>query len=412
MDASFSRLTYLVHSYAIARETPAERQELMELIRIPSRELEIKALLDALLDELLDAEMALPEPWQSDYTLSDQKSAGILRNIFNDVPQLPGRGESRQGGSGKRGLGRWAWRAASVLLLIASGLGGYRVLSVHRPPRIADRQITHSTDAVPGGNKAVLILANGSKIVLDSVRSGKLAQQGGINVIKIESGRIAYSGSNEDPTEIVYNTLATPNGGQYQLTLPDGSRVWLNAASSIRYPTAFRGAEREVAITGEVYFEVIGNAKMPFVVEAGPTRTTVLGTRFNVKAYADERSVVTTLLEGAVRVSSGGDERTLRPGQQAVLDEASRLMTVREADTYQAIAWKNGQFDFDQTDIPTIMRQISRWYDVDVSYRSDYAGIKFGGGISRQLNLSLVLRLLDKNGVHTKLEDRNLIVLP
>jgi transmembrane sensor len=428
MDALFSRLKYLLHSYTTDKQTPAERQELMELIRMGVHEGEIK--------ELMAAEIALLEQLQADYLLPDEKSARILWNIFNAavvtrpeghveleghagpdeyadyVPHLPG-----QGRMGKRTKQRWVWRAAAVLLFITAGLGSYRVLSGHRREQVVAALIEPSLDAVPGGNKAMLFLANGSKIILDSARSGKLTQQGGTNVIKIDSDRLAYSGSNENSTEILYNTLATPRGGQYQLTLPDGSRVWLNAASSIRYPTTFRGAERNVTITGEAYFEVTKNTKMPFVVNAGPTRTTVLGTHFNVKAYPDERSVSTTLLEGGIKISLAGDERIgderiLRPGQQAVLDEATRLLTVRDADTFQAIAWKNGLFDFDQTDIPAIMRQISRWYDVDVSYRWNYDGVKFGGGISRQLNLSHVLRLLDKNGVHTKLEDKKLIVLP
>jgi len=399
MDALFSRLKYLLHAYTLEEITSAERQELMELIRMRVHERAIKLL--------MAEELEVLEQLQTGYMLSDEKTARILRNIFQSTAES---GTAAQGGKGR--MGGWVWRAAAVLILVTAGIGGYRRLSGLRQEAVVRVETKLRMDAAPGGNKAVLVLANGATIILDSAHSGKLAQQGGVNVIKMDSGRLAYSPSNENSTEVLYNTLATPRGGQYQLTLPDGSRVWLNAASSIRYPTDFRGAERNVTVTGEAYFEVVKNTKMPFVVNAGATRTTVLGTHFNVKAYADERSLCTTLLEGAVKVSAGDDERILRPGQQCILNEATRSLTIRDVDTYQAVAWKNGLFDFDQTDIPAIMRQISRWYDVDISYRWNYEGVKFGGGISRQLNLSHVLRLLDKNGVHTKLEDRKLIVLP
>jgi ferric-dicitrate binding protein FerR (iron transport regulator) len=216
----------------------------------------------------------------------------------------------------------------------------------------------------------------------------------------------------ERPDEVLYNTLTTPRGGQYQLTFPDGSRVWLDAASSIKYPTAFTGKVREVEMTGEAYFEIAKNTRMPFVVKAGGTTTTVLGTHFNINAYDDERTLITTLLEGSVKFGCGKEEKVLHPGQQAVLNAETRSFTVKDADTYQAVAWKNGQFDFDDKDLPAIMRQISRWYNIDINFQSTYDGATFGGGISRQLNLSHVLRLLDKSGVHTRLEDHKLIILP
>lgn len=151
---------------------------------------------------------------------------------------------------------------------------------------------------------------------------------------------------------------------------------------------------------------------MPFVVKALGTKTTVLGTHFNINAYEDEKALITTLLEGSVKFTCGKEEKVLHPGQQAVLNAVTRSFTVREADTYQAVAWKNGQFDFDDKDLPAIMRQISRWYDVDINYQSTYNGATFGGGISRQLNLSHVLLLLNKSGVHTRLDNRQLIILP
>ena len=402
MDLLASRLRHLLHIYTSGTATPAERSELMELIRMPEQE--------ALVKELIGGEMELLEltDWELEKQLPEERATQILSNILRRpaeaavVRQLP---EQRKIGR------RWAWRAAAAVVILTAGMGGYRFLSGRRQDRMADvRALPH--DVAPGSNKAVLTLANGTTIVLDSARSGKLTQQGGVSVIKLDSGRIAYTSPVEKPDQALYNTLTTPRGGQYQLTLPDGSRVWLDAASSIKYPTTFRGKEREVEMTGEAYFEIAKNTGMPFVVKAGGTTTTVLGTHFNINAYEDERTLITTLLEGSVKFGCGKEEKVLHPGQQAVLNAETRSFTVKEADTYQAVAWKNGQLDFDNKDLPAIMRQISRWYDIDINFQSTYDGATFGGGISRQLNLSHVLRLLDRGGVHTRLEDHKLIILP
>ena len=402
MDLLASRLRHLLHIYTSGTATPAERSELMELIRMPEQE--------ALVKELIGGEMELLEltDWELEKQLPEERATQILSNILRRpaeaavVRQLP---EQRKNGR------RWAWRAAAAVVILTAGMGGYRFLSGRWQDRMADvRSLPH--DVAPGSNKAVLTLANGTTIVLDSARSGKLTQQGGVSVIKLDSGRLAYASPVEKPDRALYNTLTTPRGGQYQLTLPDGSRVWLDAASSIKYPTAFTGKEREVEMTGEAYFEIAKNTGMPFVVKAGGTTTTVLGTHFNINAYEDERTLITTLLEGSVKFGCGKEEKVLHPGQQAVLNAETRSFTVKEADTYQAVAWKNGQLDFDNKDLPAIMRQISRWYDIDINFQSTYDGATFGGGISRQLNLSHVLRLLDKSGVHTRLEDHKLIILP
>ncbi len=390
MDQLPSRFRYLLHAYTSGTATPAERSELMQLVRMPEHEQLVK--------ELITGEMELLEltDWEMDKQLPEERAGKVLGKILGHVPEQK---------TVRIGWKRWAAAAAIILLV---GLGGLRFLA---GGRTAVPAVSVSNDVLPGGDKAILTLANGSTIVLDSVHAGRLIQQGGASV-KVNSGRLAYTPMKEKPTEVFYNTLATPRGGQYQLTLPDGSRVWLNAASSIKYPTVFTGEVREVEITGEAYFEIEKDVRMPFVVRAGLTRTTVLGTHFNINAYEDEKMVVTTLLEGAVKFGYGQEEKLLHPGEQAVLNEAARSFSVQQADTYAAVAWKNGQFDFDNKDLSAIMRQISRWYDVDVHYDSLYAGAKFGGGISRQLNLSRVLRLLDKSGVHTRLEDRKIIILP
>lgn len=404
--------------------TPAERQELLELIRMPGHAAVVKDLIG---EEMERLEIPVQEmEWQLPEENAEQLLANILRHPV-ETPVRPMAEEERRPMAQEAGRpmaqqrksSRWLWQAAAAILFLAAGIGGYRHWSERRQNPVARVKSTPLQDVLPGSNKATLTLANGATILLDSARSGPLAQQGGVSVVKPDSGKLTYSASQGRPNEVLYNQLTTPRGGQYQLTLPDGSRVWLNAASSIRYPTAFIGQTREVEISGEAYFEIEKNTKMPFVVKAGQTHTTVLGTSFNINAYGDEDRVITTLLEGAVKFGNGHDEKLLHPGQQAILQESTKRtqeatggVTVQDADTWQAVAWKNGQFDFDNKNLSVILRQISRWYDVDVSYPSTNDGTKFGGGISRRLNLSHVLRLLEMNGVHTRLEGRKIIVLP
>jgi transmembrane sensor len=309
--------------------------------------------------------------------------------------------------------------AAAILLL-----GSITILYIHNKRRTASiaQVINRSAEAVaplaPGGNKAILQLGNGSTIVLDSAHNGLLARQGAARVLKLDSGQLSYQGDTQAGAHpVVYNTISTPRGGQYQLVLPDGTAVWLNAASSLHFPTAFTGKDRTVTMTGEAYFEVAKDPSRPFHVRTGDMTVDVLGTHFNVMAYTDEKSVKTTLLEGAVKVSEGGQERLLSPGQQASLNlfpqaPAPSQISVRPVDVQQVIAWKNGFFEFDNMDLGTIMRQISRWYDVDIRYETADTSARFGGGISRKLNLPDVLRLLEVNGVHFRLENRTLTVIP
>jgi ferric-dicitrate binding protein FerR (iron transport regulator) len=217
---------------------------------------------------------------------------------------------------------------------------------------------------------------------------------------------------------MVYNTIATPRGGEYQIELSDGTKVWLNAASSLKFPAAFTGDERNVMLTGEAYFEVAKNAKMLFNVTVNGLRVDVLGTHFNVNAYSDENVIATTLLEGAVKVTSqviaGTPSRslTMKPGQQANVTGAGRMSLVKDADVEKAVAWKNGQFQFDNEDIATIMRQISRWYDVDVLYQGAVPKRFFTGKISRRSNASQVIDMLEFAGVNLKLVGRNIVVVP
>jgi len=273
---------------------------------------------------------------------------------------------------------------------------------------------------VPGSNKAILTLSNGQKVQLNSdtvatINDGKLA-------IKNKNGELSYN----DSKEVVMNTMETPNGGQYQITLSDGTKVWLNAASSITYPTAFNGESRNVKITGEVYMEVAKDRKHPFIVDvAGTSKVEVLGTSFNINAYSDEGVIKTTLVEGSVRVGASGavlakNDIILKPGQQAIAATSTggqaasgAGITVKDAvDIEQTLAWRNGLFDFSDADIKTIMRQIARWYNLEVAYEGNIPKREFSGKISRNTNLSDVLKILEQSSIHFRFENRKIIVTP
>ncbi len=307
----------------------------------------------------------------------------------------------------------WTWRMAAACVVGFLAFSTYLLLrnnSNHQTAQTqADNKVANK-DVKPGSDKAVLTLADGSTIMLEDTQNGAVAKQGNTNVVKL-NGKLDYNASGSQTPEILYNTIATPRGGQYEVQLPDGTHVWLNAASSLRFPTAFTGINREVELTGEAFFEVAKNKSIPFVVNVQHNKVTVLGTHFNINAYSDEKSINTTLLEGSVKFNAGLQEKLLKPGQQSVFTPATAALTVKPVDINQVIAWKNGFFEFDNTDLATIMRQISRWYDVDISYQTRDSKSLFGGGISRKLNLSEVLHLLETNGVHFKIENKKVIVL-
>lgn len=305
---------------------------------------------------------------------------------------------------------RWSVAAAAVLLLVS---GVYWLSSKPTPevpvavaPAPANRLVN---DVPPGQEGAILTLSSGETIVLDHAANGALAQEGATEVIK-QNGQVVYKGSSADGA-VVYNTMTTPRGRQYNLLLADGSRVWLNAASSITYPTAFTGKERKVAITGEVYFEVAHNAGMPFVVQKDGVRVQVLGTHFNVNSYTEESSLKVTLLEGAVRVVHGIHRSDIRPGQQAQVRE-SNVKLVNNVNLEEVMAWKNGTFRFGGTGIESIMRQLSRWYDVEVVYNQKPDEI-FYAEIPRNTPLSDVLKALELTGeVRFAIEGKKIVVMP
>ncbi|HTN05904.1 FecR family protein [Agriterribacter sp.] len=269
-------------------------------------------------------------------------------------------------------------------------------------------------DISPGGTRAMLTLGDGSTIILDSSSNGQLGVQGNTRVVKMDNGLLHYQKqkSAADNSAIIYNTIATPRGGQYQVVLADGSVVWLNASSSLKFPAEFSDSLREVEITGEAYFEIARNASKPFRVKVKDMYVNVLGTSFNIMAYDDEATVNTTLLKGSLKISNAGNSKLIHPGQQVLLNNKGSFQLVPDADVEGAVAWKNGKFSFSSADIKTIMRQIERWYNVDVVFeRKD--DLHFTGELSRFVNVSQLLRKLElTNEVHFRIEKGRIIVLP
>jgi len=303
--------------------------------------------------------------------------------------------------------------AASVILVLLAGIFYFNRNNIERSNIVKNEKSSPLiNDAAPGGNKAILTLANGSKIVLNNVKNGALTQQGNTKVVKLDDGKLAYQyDETTAPIAVEYNTVSTPRGGQYQLTLADGSKVWLNAESAITFPTAFTGNERKVTIKGEAYFEVAHDASKPFQVTVNGMQVQVLGTHFNINAYDDEGEIKTTLLEGSVKVSKGPESKLITPGQQAVVSSTEPKIVVQQADVDEAVAWKNGLFHFNNADLQEVMRQLSRWYDVNVMYDGTIPKREFAGEMQRDLNLSQVLELLVKNDVHFKIDGKKIIVL-
>lgn len=335
-----------------------------------------------------------------------KEKAGIGNTGLNTTIMLPATHRVRS-------LKRWLVAASIALLVLA---GGYFWFSGDDSPelaRVVDPKPAIQNDIAPGGNKAALTLADGSVIALDDANIGELARQGNARIVKLANGQLSYTVLNAESDEIFYNTMTTPRGGQYQLTLPDGTGVWLNASSSITYPSAFTGDQRKVTINGEAYFEVAPDKTKPFLVAVNETVVEVLGTHFNVNAYPDESSIKTTLLEGAVKVISGGRLQKLSPGQQAQAYPKGEIKLIRNADIDQAVAWKNGLFYFNNADLQTVMKQLARWYNVEVSYAGEIPKGEFSGKIGRSLTLSQVLKVLAQARVKFNIEEGSrIVVLP
>lgn len=307
------------------------------------------------------------------------------------------------------------WAVAALVLLIAGKVVLYflPVSPAAKKPIASGQPVHYAQDLPPGRNNATLTLADGHTITLDSAANGGLAQQGNTKVIKL-NGQIAYTNTGGVPGDgaLLLNTIATARGNQYQLILSDGSKVWLNAASSLRFPTVFKGKERRVEVSGEAFFEIVKNPAMPFKIQVAGGEIDVLGTHFNVNAYADESSVKTTLLEGAVAVKKDAAVQMLAPGQQAGFALKGGITLSKNVDVTQETAWKDGFFWFNNTDIHTLMRQVSRWYDVEVEFKGEIADDGFTGKVSRNVPLSKLLNVLEQYEIHFKIEGKKIIVMP
>lgn len=295
--------------------------------------------------------------------------------------------------------------AATFLIIAAS------ILFIYHAPKQSHLVVAQDIlkeDITPGHNGATLHLSNGKTIILDSIRDGVIAQQEGLKIVK-KDGKLTYIGKSD---KVVYNDIVTTRGQQWELVLPDGTKVWLNAASSIHYPLSFNGKERLVKITGEAYFEVIHNSTQPFKVQVGNVQMEDIGTIFNINAYSDEPVIKTTLVDGSVKISTANHTNLLTPGQQAITQENNSIQIKKNVNVEEIISWKNGQMKFENEDLQTIMRQISRWYDVTITYEGNIPKKIFNGGISRKSNLSELLKILEFEGVHFTQEGRNIIVKP
>jgi ferric-dicitrate binding protein FerR (iron transport regulator) len=297
--------------------------------------------------------------------------------------------------------------AAIILLFISTGLYFYSNRMISEPEQFTEIDVRN--DILPGYNKAILTLADGSKISLDDAANGLLASQGNIAITKTDNGQIVYEKNNVDKSKFIshrsaINTIQTPKGGKYQIRLPDGSKVWLNSASTLIYPTTFAGNERKVQLKGEAYFEIAPNKNVPFRVESDNQIVEVLGTHFNINSYDDEDYVKTTLLEGSVKVilSSNPNEisktKLLKPGEQSLTKSSQSGIRIENADTEKAVAWKNGYFKFRNTPIKEIMREIERWYDVELIYEGKIPSDEFTGFISNDVKISAVLKIMEESG--------------
>lgn len=307
--------------------------------------------------------------------------------------------------------------AAAIIGLIACI--AYYTMYNHKKQQVAETTVTSgTTDKTPGRDGAILKLSNGQEIVLDNAANGALAQQGNAAIAKRDGNVLVYSNNGKAGTEVLHNTLSTQVGKQFKVVLPDGSQVWLNSESSITYPTTFTGNERNVKVTGEVYMEIAKDVKRPFKVHVVPpvsgmeeTVVQVLGTHFNINAYADDSPIKATLLEGSIKLTTGHKETILKPGQQARV-KTNNISVQSGVDLDKEVAWKNGYFQFSDDQLPTVMQQLARWYGVTVSYSPGFKvpDDTFNGRIPRSSDLMDVLNVLEKNQVHFKIEGKKIIV--
>lgn len=406
MQQPLSYYRQLLENYLDNSVSATEANELFDFIKLRPDEAR------GLLDEFRDTDQS--ERFRHLGEIEEAVSRRMFNRLKDSIATTPATGF--QAPVHRVQFLRTGWfRYAAAVVLLAGCTTAFFLLKNGEEKQVlaaAEKKIPQEIN--PGGNKAVLTLDDGRKIVLDDAQNGNVAQQGGARVVKLENGRLAYEAAGSTSGKISFNTLSVPRGGQYTITLSDGTKVWLNAASSITYPNVFTGAERKVEISGEAYLEIAKNAQQPFRVKANGTEIQVLGTSFNVNAYSDENAVRATLVDGSIKVINGATSQAklLVPGQQAEVSANNESVKVETVDTDQVLAWKNGLFSFNNADIKTVMRQLSRWYDINIVYENGIPSQRFYGDMNRNLSLSQVLKGLEVTKVNFRLEGRNLIVMP
>lgn len=381
MNTVRQHITHLLEKHAAGTATAAETDELLLALQQNDHDETVVAFLETQLEQSGPGDAADTAFWQ-------ERLQGKARAITRPP----------------RRIQRLYWAAAAVTLLaIATGIYNWN-------SRQVTKEATSSLHIEPGKTGAILTLADGKQVVLDSLGDGTIATQNGASV-RLANGGLVYETTGGALADIAYHTTTTPKGRQFQLVLPDGTRVWLNAASSIKYPTRFTGNERKVEVTGEAYFEVAQNVQMPFTVRiSDQNRIEVLGTTFNLNAYTDENTINTTLISGSIRVRRGNSSALLTPGQQAQITNAPEIKILHHTDIEKTLAWKKGMFNFQDLTFPEVARQLERWYDIEIVYKGKVPDMQFKGDMDRGVNLSEILRMFDAWNIKARLEGRKLII--
>lgn len=337
------------------------------------------------------------KPWDSpiDY---EHKEAEIWAKLDNDASVKPNVHK--------------IWPRIAVAAAVLLAFLTISILFVKHQKDKHQSQANQMADLLPGGNKATLILANGSKVILNNSKNGTISTQGNVVVNKKSDGQLVYQAAGNNAQTVLYNTITTPKGGQYRITLADGTRVLLNAESSLKFPASFNGNERLVELTGEAYFEVVHDSKTPFKVRSGDQLVQDVGTHFDIKAYTDEAGITTTLLEGAVNVSpvnAPAQTTSLKPNQQTAFSNGT-IKLIPDADVELATGWIDGHFRFKDASIQQVMRELARWYDVDVVYEGTPPHDLFTGSIHRDIKASQALEILSFFKVAYRIEGKKIII--
>ena len=391
-----SRLEYLLNRYMQSSCTEQEEEELMKLLSNSSSKDQVKRIIENVIEHT-----------HEEVEMSEGSASSILASILEKGQTPIMTAEEKP-----RSIPIWIKVAAAAMLVFIAGASYWMNSNDNAAMtvRTAQTEEQNVKPVVPGGNHALLKLANGEIIVLDTMEDGTI-NYGGTKIRKA-NGILDFTNAKvEDNASLTYNVLSTPRGGQYKCLLPDGTQAWLNAESTLRFPSSFSGAEtRNVEVTGEVYFEVKSDKQKPFIAKAHDMTVQVLGTHFNLNAYMDEPIIKTSLLEGSIKLNSTGGSKLLKPGEQGVVDVGSGKVKITQPDMVEVVAWKNGLFHFDGADLYTIMGQIGRWYDVEVEFDGNIEPRVFAGKISRNAELKEVLQILELSNVKLILDGRKIIV--